>query len=34
MRPALARTPQIIHTEIDADGWSAMGELEIYSVGA
>ena len=34
MRPALARTPQIIHTEIDADGWSAMGELEIGSVGA
>jgi quinol monooxygenase YgiN len=29
MRPALSRTPQIIHTEIAADGWSAMGELEI-----
>ncbi|MBX7434893.1 antibiotic biosynthesis monooxygenase [Mycobacterium sp. Y57] len=29
MRPALTRTPQIIHTEIDADGWSQMGELQI-----
>jgi quinol monooxygenase YgiN len=28
MRPALSRTPQIIHTEIDSDGWSAMGELQ------
>lgn len=33
MRPALTRTPQILHTVIDADGWSAMGELEIESVG-
>lgn len=29
MRPALTCTPQIIHTEIDAEGWSAMGELQI-----
>ncbi len=29
MRPALSRTPRIIHTEIDADGWSEMGELQI-----
>lgn len=29
MRPLLRRTPQIINTEIDADGWSAMGELSI-----
>jgi quinol monooxygenase YgiN len=29
MRPALSRTPMIIHTEIDGDGWSAMGELQI-----
>lgn len=33
MRPALSRTPQIIHTEIDADGWSAMGELQIEAFG-
>jgi quinol monooxygenase YgiN len=29
MRPALTRTPEIVHTEIDAEGWSAMGELQI-----
>lgn len=29
MRPLLSRTPSIINTEIDADGWSAMGELQI-----
>ena len=29
MRPALNRTPQIIHAEIDASGWSEMGELRI-----
>ncbi len=31
MRPALTRTPRIIHTEIDADGWLEMGELQIES---
>jgi hypothetical protein len=34
MRPALSRTPQIIHTEIDAHGWSAMGELQIDATGS
>lgn len=29
MRPALVRTPKILHTEIDGDDWSLMGELEI-----
>ncbi|GAB3216595.1 putative quinol monooxygenase [Mycolicibacterium hippocampi] len=29
MRPALTRTPKIIHTEINGDDWSLMGELEI-----
>ncbi|NMO01410.1 antibiotic biosynthesis monooxygenase [Gordonia sp. TBRC 11910] len=29
MRPALTQTPRIISREIDGDGWSAMGELEI-----
>jgi quinol monooxygenase YgiN len=29
MRPALASTPQIIHTEIALDGWAAMGELQV-----
>ena len=29
MRPALVRTPRIIHTEIDGADWSLMGELEI-----
>jgi hypothetical protein len=33
MRPALTRTPQIIHTEIDGDGWSEMGELRIDARG-
>ncbi|MBS1692047.1 MAG: antibiotic biosynthesis monooxygenase [Actinobacteria bacterium] len=32
MRPALTRTPQILHTVIDADGWSEMGELQIEEV--
>jgi quinol monooxygenase YgiN len=31
MRAALTRTPRIIHTEIDADGWLEMGELQIES---
>jgi quinol monooxygenase YgiN len=34
MRPALSRTPQIIHTEIDSNGWSAMGELAIDTVAS
>jgi hypothetical protein len=29
MRPALTATPRIIHTEIEGEDWSAMGELEI-----
>lgn len=29
MRPALTATPRILHTEIDGEVWSAMGELEI-----
>ena len=29
MRPALTRTPKIIHTEIGGEDWSMMGELEI-----
>ena len=29
MRPALTRTPQIVHADIDAQGWSPMGELLI-----
>ncbi len=29
MRPALTRTPEIVHADIDADGWSEMGELRI-----
>jgi quinol monooxygenase YgiN len=29
MRPALARTPQIINVEIASDGWAEMGELQI-----
>lgn len=29
MRPALSRTPRIMHTDIDADDWSEMGELRI-----
>jgi quinol monooxygenase YgiN len=29
MRPALTRTPKIIHTEISGDDWSEMGELQI-----
>jgi quinol monooxygenase YgiN len=33
MRPALSRTPQIIHTEIDGDGWFEMGELRIDARG-
>jgi quinol monooxygenase YgiN len=31
MRPALAGTPQIIHTEVAQDGWAAMGELQVDS---
>ena len=33
MRPALSRTP-LVHTEIDGDGWSAMGELQIDTVAS
>ncbi len=29
MRPALARTPRIINTEVPGTQWSAMGELEV-----
>lgn len=29
MRPALTRTPKIIHAEICGDDWSEMGELQI-----
>ncbi|OBC08887.1 antibiotic biosynthesis monooxygenase [Mycobacterium sp. 852013-50091_SCH5140682] len=29
MRPLLSRTPRIIHTEINGDDWSEMGELQI-----
>lgn len=29
MRPALRTTPHIIHTEIECESWSLMGELEI-----
>jgi quinol monooxygenase YgiN len=29
MRPALRATPRIIHTEIEGEDWSPMGELEI-----
>jgi quinol monooxygenase YgiN len=29
MRPLLGGTPQIVHAEIGAEGWSAMGELQI-----
>lgn len=29
MRPALVRTPRIIHTDIEGADWSLMGELEI-----
>jgi quinol monooxygenase YgiN len=29
MRPALSATPHIVHTEIEGDDWSSMGELEI-----
>lgn len=29
MRPALTETPRILHTEIEGEGWLAMGELEI-----
>ncbi|MGB3484250.1 MAG: putative quinol monooxygenase [Mycobacterium sp.] len=29
MRPALSATPKIVHADLDVDGWSAMGELEI-----
>ena len=29
MRPALTATPRILHTEIEGEDWSAMGELEI-----
>lgn len=32
MRPALVRTPKIIHTEIEGADWSPMGELEIAHV--
>lgn len=31
MRPALAETPRIIHTEIPGTDWARMGELEISS---
>lgn len=33
MRPLLTRTPRIIHTEIDGDGWSEMGELRVDHPG-
>lgn len=29
MRPSLAETPRIIHTDLPGTGWSRMGELEI-----
>ena len=29
MRPALNATPHIIHTKIEGEDWSLMGELEI-----
>lgn len=29
MRPALTETPRILHTEIEGEDWSEMGELEI-----
>lgn len=29
MRPLLTRTPHIVHADIEADGWSEMGELRI-----
>lgn len=29
MRPALTRTPDIVHADINSEGWSAMGELRI-----
>jgi quinol monooxygenase YgiN len=29
LRPALARTPQIISKQVDGDGWGPMGELQV-----
>lgn len=33
LRPALARTPQILSRQVEGDGWDAMGELQVDEQG-